>query len=81
MVHIVVSAVYGWVYFGVGVNATFIHDNLMLLFFSLLFIMYTASSSMIINCKFVGKLLIIKQDHSKHQYNLLRCVIMCLFVV
>lgn len=51
VIHILISAIYGWIFYDVGFNASFIHDNLMLLFFSLLFIMYTASSSMIINCK------------------------------
>ncbi|XP_060876921.1 ATP-binding cassette subfamily G member 4-like [Metopolophium dirhodum] len=68
MVHIIVSAVYGWVYFGVGINASFIHDNLMLLFFSLLFIMYTASSSMIIN--FPLEIPILSKEHFNQWYSL-----------
>ncbi|CAH1710926.1 unnamed protein product [Aphis gossypii] len=69
LVHIIVSAVYGWVYFGVGINASFIHDNLMLLFFSLLFIMYTASSSMIIN--FPLEIQILSKEHFNQWYSLL----------
>ncbi|XP_025203167.1 ATP-binding cassette sub-family G member 4-like isoform X2 [Melanaphis sacchari] len=69
LVHIIVSAVYGWVYFGVGINASFIHDNLMLLFFSLLFIMYTASSSMIIN--FPSEFQILSKEHFNQWYSLL----------
>ncbi|XP_015376615.1 PREDICTED: ATP-binding cassette sub-family G member 4-like isoform X2 [Diuraphis noxia] len=68
MVHIIVSAVYGWIYFGVGINASFIHDNLMLLFFSLLFIMYTASSSMIIN--FPLEIPILSKEHFNQWYSL-----------
>lgn len=58
MVHIFVSAIYGWIYFDIGISASYIHDNLMLLFFSLLFIMFTASSSMIIHCKLLLFLII-----------------------
>ncbi|XP_025421667.1 ATP-binding cassette sub-family G member 4-like [Sipha flava] len=68
LVHIIVSAVYGWIYFDVGINASYIHDNLMLLFFSLLFIMYTASSSMIIN--FPLEIPILSKEYFNQWYSL-----------
>ncbi|XP_050541920.1 ATP-binding cassette subfamily G member 4-like [Daktulosphaira vitifoliae] len=68
MVHLLVSIVYGWIYYGIGNNALLIHDNLMLLFFSLMFIMFTASSTMIIH--FPSELHILSKEYFNQWYAL-----------
>ncbi|XP_050431659.1 ATP-binding cassette sub-family G member 1-like [Adelges cooleyi] len=68
LVHILVGSLYAWIYFRIGDNASFIHDNLMLLFFSLMFIMYTASSTMIIS--FPLEFQVLAKEHFNQWYSL-----------
>lgn len=51
--HCAVGILLGLFYYGIGSDAAYVFDNFNLLFFSLMFLMYTALSSMLISCKYL----------------------------
>lgn len=50
--HILIGTLIGSFYYGIGADAAYVFDNFSLLFFSLMFTMFTALSSMLITCKY-----------------------------
>ncbi|XP_050541247.1 ATP-binding cassette sub-family G member 4-like isoform X4 [Daktulosphaira vitifoliae] len=68
MLHIIISFIYSSIYFGVGNDASKVQDNLKLLFFSIVFITFSASNSMLI--KFPSELSVLKKEHFNQWYSL-----------
>jgi len=50
-IHLIVGVLIGLVYYRVGNDAAHVFDNFGLLYFCIMFLMFTAFSSMILTCK------------------------------
>ncbi|XP_054263719.1 ATP-binding cassette sub-family G member 1-like [Macrosteles quadrilineatus] len=66
-IHLAVGSLLGFFYLGIGNDAAFVFDNFRLLFFSLMFLMYTALSTMIIS--FPLEMPIIVREHFNRWYS------------
>lgn len=51
-IHLVMAPLIGTLYFGIGNEASHVLNNYKFAFFSIMFLSYTAFSSIILNCKF-----------------------------
>jgi hypothetical protein len=50
-IHTIVGVLIGLIYYQIGNDAAYVLDNIGLLYFSIMFLMFTAFSSMILTCK------------------------------
>lgn len=53
LIHFVVSILIGALYFGIGNNAWNVFNNFRYIFFSIMFLMFTAFSSITLSCKYI----------------------------
>ncbi|XP_046663977.1 ATP-binding cassette sub-family G member 1-like isoform X2 [Homalodisca vitripennis] len=67
-IHCTVGSLLGLFYYGIGSDAAYIFDNFSLLFFSLMFLMFTAFSSMIMSIPL--EMPIIVREHFNRWYSL-----------